>query len=117
MEHMLHFPPMDDPISRAVWWIWELPQGYRAIVLVFVGSWSALLIHELGHAFVARALGVRLWSVALGYGPKLFRRRIGGCHVEIGVLPLQGAVSLHDEDARALGYTNVEQSDWSFTWR
>ncbi len=114
---MLDLLSMDDPISRAVWWIWELPELVRSFVLVFIGSWSALLVHELSHAFVARALGVRLWSVTLGYGPKLFNREIGGCRVQIGVLPLKGEVSLHDEDARELGYVNVERPDWSFDWR
>jgi membrane-associated protease RseP (regulator of RpoE activity) len=108
---------MDDPFGQAVWLVWELPKPYRVILLVFLGSWAGLLVHELAHAFVARALGVRLWSVTLGYGPKLFNREIGGCRVQVGVLPLQGAVSLHDDDARALGYVNVDRPDWTFNWR
>jgi len=45
----------------------------RAAVIFVAGSWLALLFHELGHAFAALALGVRIWGVRLGAGPILWR--------------------------------------------
>ena len=108
---------MDDWVSGALWWVWSQPHPFRIVLYVFASSWAALLVHELGHAVAARALGVRLWSVTLGYGPPLWNRELFGCRVRVGLLPLRGGISLHDDDARALGYKNLETPDWAFDWR
>jgi membrane-associated protease RseP (regulator of RpoE activity) len=66
---------------------------------------------------VARALGVRVWGVALGRGPLLWEGDLAGTRFTVALLPLYGGVSLHDDDARALGYRFTSTRDCIFHWR
>jgi membrane-associated protease RseP (regulator of RpoE activity) len=107
---------MDEGISRLLWSAWQLPYSLRVLVLVFVAAWTALAVHELAHALVARALGIRVWGVTLGRGPLLWQGDLGGTRFRVALLPLHGGVSLHDDDARALGYRLSGPSDCVFHW-
>jgi membrane-associated protease RseP (regulator of RpoE activity) len=104
----------------ALWhWVrmWShLPYELRVVILVFVAAWIALLLHELAHALMARALGIRVWAVSLGRGPVLWNRPIGRCQVRVALLPLYGHVSLVDQDAEALGYRWVGRPQVGFEW-
>lgn len=93
------------------------PQPIQVVVLVFLGAWVALLVHELGHAVVARACGLQVWSIRLGWRPTIWRSELGTCRVQIGLLPLHGEVRLHDRDAEALGYRAYRTTRWRFEWR
>lgn len=88
----------------------------RTLAVVLGGSWIALLFHELGHAFAALALGVRIWGVRLGAGPVMWRGTIGECRVHLALLPFLGAVQLLDEDACAIGYRDIVAGRWRFEW-
>jgi membrane-associated protease RseP (regulator of RpoE activity) len=99
------------------WWYWNLPYGPRVLFVVFVATWVAVLLHELAHALMARALGVRVWSISLGRGPVLWQGVVRGCHVRLALLPLHGEVRLHDLDAEQLGYRDVRTQAWRFVWR
>jgi membrane-associated protease RseP (regulator of RpoE activity) len=103
----------------ALHWLWmpgRMPYGLRVVLLVFVAAWVALLIHELAHALMARALGIRIWSISLGRGPVLWDRLIGDCRVRVALLPLHGEVSLVDQDAEALGYRQMGARSFGFEW-
>ena len=91
-------------------------QMARTFVVVIGGAWIALLVHELGHAFAAVALGVRIWGVRLGAGPTLWRGTIGDCRVHLALFPFLGAVHLLDEDACAIGYRDIVAGRWRFEW-
>lgn len=93
-----------------------LPQPAQVIILVFLGAWVALLVHELGHALVARALGLQVWSIRLGWRPTVWRAEVGRCRLQIGLLPLHGEVRLQDRDAEALGYRAYRTAQWQFEW-
>ena len=110
------FLVLDTLIGHTVQWAWDLPYAARVVLLVLVAAWVALLLHELAHGLVARALGIRALSITLGAGPVLFRRRIRGCTLRVGLLPLHGEVRFRDDDARLLGYRNVGRRDWTFEW-
>jgi hypothetical protein len=56
---------------------------YPVLVIVL---WA----HELGHALVGRALGLRVIEVVLGSGPRLTRVRLGETDVEVRLLPFGG---------------------------
>lgn len=51
-----------------------------------------ILVHEFGHFIVAKKTGVRVLKFSLGFGPKLFGRRIGDTEYLISLLPLGGYV-------------------------
>ncbi|MGH7630279.1 MAG: site-2 protease family protein [Gemmatimonadales bacterium] len=88
----------------------------EALVLFYAASWIALYLHELGHAAAAHALGVRVWGIRLGIGPSLFAGSIGGCRLQLGLLPLVGGVALDDADASAIGYRDIRSGSWRFEW-
>ena len=88
----------------------------RVMAVFLAGSWIALLFHELGHAFAALALGVRIWGVRLGVGPVVWRGTVGQCRVHLAMLPFLGAVHLLDEDACAIGYRDMVAGRWRFEW-
>ena len=61
-----------------------------------------LWAHELGHALVGRAVGLRVIEVVLGSGPRLARVRVGETDVEVRLLPFGGhSVMVPLEPSRA----------------
>jgi len=103
--------------DTAGWWYWHAPYGLRVLLLVLAAAWLALLIHELGHALVARLLVVRVWSISLGRGPLLWEGRIGHSHVRLALFPMHGEVRLYDGDAQGLGYEEAATGGTRFEWR
>jgi membrane-associated protease RseP (regulator of RpoE activity) len=103
--------------DTASWWYWHTPFGLRVLLLVLAAAWLALLIHELGHALMARLLGVRVWSISLGRGPQLWQGRIGHSHVRLALFPVHGEVRLYDGDAEGLGYQEAASGGTRFEWR
>jgi Zn-dependent protease len=95
----------------------QLPYGLRVLISVLAAAWLALLVHELGHALMARILGVRIWSIALGRGPKLWEGTIGHARVRIALFPIHGEVRLYDGDAEAIGYEEAASGGARFEWR
>ena len=59
----------------------------------FLLSWAVLLvIHEFGHALMARAVGWRVELISLGFGAIRSRHTILGMPVEFRTIPLSGYV-------------------------
>ena len=83
-------------------------------VVVLVGGFGLLIVlHELGHLLVARALGVRVEELTLGYGPSLLRVRFGGTLFSLRLLvPLGGYVKLAGMYDRAGSGAFGAQSPW-----
>ena len=64
---------------------------YKLSVPFFIASWVILLIiHEFGHALMARALGWRVELVSIGSGRLVFTKRILGMKTEFRAIPLSG---------------------------
>lgn len=55
---------------------------------------SAVIIHELGHYWVARAQGVGVRSYSVGMGPVLWRRTWRGTEWRLSALPIGGYVEI-----------------------
>src|SRR5690242_2738643 len=53
-----------------------------------------ILIHEAGHFFAARAVGMRPRKFYLGFPPALVKRVRGGVEYGIGAIPLGGYVKI-----------------------
>jgi membrane-associated protease RseP (regulator of RpoE activity) len=49
---------------------------------------AALVLHEMGHFFAARACKVPVTEAGLGWGPKIFGFRVNGVDYRIRLLPL-----------------------------
>ncbi|HYA39227.1 MAG TPA: RIP metalloprotease RseP [Candidatus Methylomirabilis sp.] len=59
-----------------------------------------ITVHEFGHFWVARRLGVKVLRFSVGFGKPLWSRRIGRDRMElaIGAFPLGGYVKMLDEN-------------------
>lgn len=88
----------------------------QGLLLGFIASWIALLFHEVGHALAAWSVGVRIWGIRLGMGPRLWAGMVGGTRIHVALFPLLGGVHLLDEDASAIGYRDIARGRWRFVW-
>jgi hypothetical protein len=50
-----------------------------------------MVLHELSHAVVGRAVGLRVFGISLGTGPRVYSRGVGKWTVEFRVLPAGGS--------------------------
>jgi regulator of sigma E protease len=74
--------------------------GFGISLLGFIVAISVLVaVHEFGHFWVARRLGIRVLRFSIGFGKPLWRRRFGADNTEfvIAALPLGGYVKMLDE--------------------
>src|SRR5437868_10449362 len=70
-----------------------------AIAAFVVAIGILVAVHEFGHFWVARRLGIRVLRFSLGFGKPLYQRVIGTDPVEfvVAAVPLGGYVKLLDE--------------------
>src|SRR5512139_3756324 len=77
------------------------PGQFLVAVLAFIVAIGILVaVHEFGHYWVARRLGIKVLRFSIGFGTPLFRRTMGGSDpVEFAVaaIPLGGYVRMLDE--------------------
>lgn len=73
-------------------------------LLYYAGAFVVALgilitVHEFGHFWVARRLGVKVLRFSVGFGKPLWSRRVGpdGMELAIGAFPLGGYVKMLDE--------------------
>ncbi len=64
-----------------------------------------IFVHELGHFWAARRIGIRVLTFSLGFGPKLFGFRRGETLYKIAAVPFGGYVKMAGEEAFDEGYT------------
>ncbi|MEK6813356.1 MAG: RIP metalloprotease RseP [Nitrospirota bacterium] len=57
-----------------------------------------VFIHELGHFLMARRAGVGVETFSLGFGPKIFCRKVGETEYCISAIPLGGYVKMVGQD-------------------
>jgi len=73
-------------------------------VLVFLLILSVLvLIHEAGHFFVAKKLGIKVEEFGFGLPPRVFGIKKGETIYSINLLPIGGFVKLYGEDEAGSG--------------
>ncbi|MBE3577423.1 MAG: site-2 protease family protein [Limnochordales bacterium] len=65
-----------------------------ALVAFIVVFGAIVFVHELGHFLAAKAVGVRPFEFAIGFGPALWRRHWGETTYYIRLIPLGGYVRL-----------------------
>jgi regulator of sigma E protease len=65
-----------------------------SITAAILGLAVLILVHEAGHFFAARAVGMRPRKFYLGFGPALVKTNRGGVEYGIGAFPLGGYVKI-----------------------
>jgi regulator of sigma E protease len=69
-----------------------------AVVSALIGLGILIVIHELGHFLVAKKSGVGVLTFSIGFGPKLFKRKIGETEYAVSAFPFGGYVKMVGED-------------------
>jgi regulator of sigma E protease len=77
-----------------------------------------VLIHELGHFFVARFIGVDVEEFGLGLPPRIWGKKIGAVMYSVNWLPIGGFVKLagedeDDESRKGLTQKNAKHFFWA----
>jgi regulator of sigma E protease len=78
----------------------DSPLQFVINIAAFIVAIGVLVaVHEFGHFWVARKLGIRVLRFSIGFGKPLYRRVIGKDPVEfvVAAVPLGGYVKLLDE--------------------
>lgn len=78
----------------------DTPGEFLTAILTFIVAIGILVaVHEFGHFWVARRLGIRVLRFSIGFGKPLWKRVAGADPVEyvIAAIPLGGYVKLLDE--------------------
>ena len=70
-------------VNALLSWIWLVPALLGMVV-----------VHELGHLWMARMMGVPVLSFGFGFGPAIFRHRWKGILYRLNVLPFGGYVEM-----------------------
>jgi len=64
--------------------------------LIFIGV--LIFVHELGHFLMAKLFGVKVEIFSIGFGPPIFRKKIGDTVYQIALIPLGGYVKMYGEE-------------------
>jgi regulator of sigma E protease len=65
-----------------------------AVLLLLLVTDVLILVHELGHLIAAKWAGMPVSSFSVGFGPALFRFRIGETRYQLALIPLGGFVRI-----------------------
>jgi len=87
--------------------------GFGGSLLAFIVAISLLVaVHEFGHFWVARKLGIRVLRFSIGFGKPIWKRRFGADQTEfvIAALPLGGYVKMLDEREAPVAPDEVSRS-------
>ncbi len=76
----------------------HVAQGVWAAIIVALLFSLAIFIHEFGHFLSAKLLGFQVDAFAIGFGPALWKRRIGKTDYRINAVPFGGYVALPQLD-------------------
>lgn len=68
---------------------------YLVAILVFL---ILIVIHEFGHFIAAKLMGVRVNAFAVGFGPKLLRKKWGETEYSLNLIPFGGYCEMEGED-------------------
>ncbi len=75
--------------------IWNNVWPYLVAVLCFL---VLIVVHEFGHFSAAKILGVRVNEFAVGFGPKIFSKKLGETQYSLCCVPFGGYCAMEGED-------------------
>jgi len=70
----------------------------NTLVLIIILA-VLIFVHEAGHFGVAKWIGAKVESFAIGFKPTLFSTKIGETIYKLNLIPFGGYVTLHDESS------------------
>ncbi len=76
----------------------QIPALLSTLAIVIGLFGLTIFVHELGHYLVARLCGLVVETFSIGFGPALWKRKIGGITYKIGCIPCGGYVALPQLD-------------------
>ncbi len=68
------------------------------IIIAIIILAILILVHELGHFWVARRIGIPVYEFSLGFGKKLYSTRKNGVEYSLRLIPLGGFVRMAGEE-------------------
>jgi regulator of sigma E protease len=74
----------------------------RTLVLFLLTFTLIVAVHEFGHYFTARLLGMKVLEFAIGFGPRLFGRKKGEIEYNVRAIPFGGYVRILGQDDFAI---------------
>ena len=80
--------------SQIALWCFRILWAVGAILLFGV----AVIVHEFGHFLAAKLLGFQVDAFSVGFGPAIWKKKIGGVTYRVGCIPLGGYVALPQLD-------------------
>ena len=87
-------------------------------LIVFIVILSVLvLVHESGHFYVSKKLGIKVEEFGLGIPPRLFGKKIGETIYSINALPFGGFVKVTGEDPTEEDASDLAKDPRSFMSR
>ncbi len=69
-----------------------------AVVSALIALGILIVFHELGHFLVAKKSGVGVLTFSIGFGPKIFAKKVGETEYAVSAFPLGGYVKMVGED-------------------
>jgi len=69
-----------------------------AVVSAVIALGILIVFHELGHFLVAKKTGVGVLTFSVGFGPKIFGKKVGETEYLVSAFPLGGYVKMVGED-------------------
>ena len=76
------------------------------VLVAILGLIALVVIHELGHMLVAKALGVNVPEFGVGFGPALFKKKIGKTIYSFRIILLGGFAKMEGME----GVASVEET-------
>ena len=69
-----------------------------------------VLLHEFGHFFVAKKVGIRVNEFSVGMGPKIYQKKKGETMYSLRALPIGGYCAMEGENGESQDPRSFEKA-------
>lgn len=92
----------------ASFWHWGIHFGITILAISFL-----IFFHELGHYLVAKFFRVHVKTFSIGFGQKIYTKKIGNTDYCISAIPLGGYVQLKGQDDTDPAHKNYDKDSYN----
>ena len=86
-----------------------MPNIFFDIIIFLISLGVLVSIHEFGHFITAKMFGVYVSEFSIGFGPLIFKKKIGETTYSLRALPLGGFCAIAGEDMSQEGIEEPEE--------